>query len=1381
MTSVKVAVRVRPLNTREINLDSKFNIQMEGQKTIITNTKVPEGVAVGDVGREAIRVKAFTFDFSFWSVDKTDIARYHSQEYVYQCLGVDVVESGYEGYNACVFAYGQTGSGKTYTMMGNPGDEGLIPRICKELFARMCDEETSYRTEVSYLEIYNEKVRDLLKTPVGNKPMHSLRVREHPKDGPYVQGLSQFIVNTYEEIEELIMKGNSHRTTASTNMNDVSSRSHAIFTILFTQATIRDGIPSEKSSKIHLVDLAGSERATATGATGVRLREGGSINKSLVSLGNVISQLAEMSEKGVKPGKTQFIPYRDSVLTWLLKDSLGGNSRTIMVTTISPADVNYAESLSALRYANRAKNIINRPTINEDPNVKLIQELREEISRLKSMLGGDNDNISSPKVKEKLHESEARMKVLTDEWTEKWKDVASILKEQNTLALRKEGHGIVLDSTIPHLIGIDDDILSTGIMLCHLKEGKTRIGRTNADERPDIVIDREEIEREHCVIENNNGEVTLHPISNAQCRINGSIVTEPTKLTQGDVIMLGQASMFRFNNPAEAAKMKKGLKRNSLGLSRTSLLSHSMTDLYKSSENISWTGGMEMDESHREEHEKWEEIQQQMMEMERKHHEADDKRINIQVAMEIELEKKQRQLEIAEQQLGKINEEYQKTLKSKGSLRNLPKLMFCIMHVSYLQGQEIEEMLQKLDNKETQLIQIAKSTKESMLKEIQNLRNDLENIKKQKAQELVSLEEKQRETEVELENLASEMDEKKVSFITDIQTKEELIIIEEEQLDKLQKEFEILFHSELDMNENFKETFQEIESQEKQLIEKLDVLDSEMKERWKQRIETISERNKAIDEAWHDLSDQEKEYDNQLKNTNLSDERRAEIEAIKEELSAASNLLKDEEEKLAYEERQVLDAVEKDMDLWEQKKGEELGQIKLLKSNLIKDCINIGLNKLQIDIETKKNSVKNLTCSKHDKEKELANLAQVLETNREQITKQRDHICEQKEKVCLTYDNAEEEMNTKILDLSGEINSTESTLQEELREIQSERKRLLLLKTSEEDVVLTMCEKDGNIAAQLESVKPGLTLQEQKELEDKIKEYENLQCEVEDAQLELDEKIRLFDEERDRELDRIEFEKMKLQEMVRQDRINALVEQEVKRRLFEEKLQREQIRQLEREKEKIEREEEIRKLKDAHVREIKQLKAKYEKRSGSFNKTLAPSKSNPYVTVLPSDDVESDIAAPRRRSTGSFTVSTSTEDMPAPSINISIPSYRLQSYGSDTHYEYEVKIVIGEDVWTIYRRYSRFRQFHHELRKRYPEVNSLVFPSKKLFSKNEKVSSERQKQLEFYLRSLIEICSKIPTCNLHPSNSKFLTKKDLRDFDPFFRQGLFETTKHATS
>ncbi|KAI4472293.1 hypothetical protein M0802_016969 [Mischocyttarus mexicanus] len=317
---------------------------------------------------------------------------------VFYDLGTDVIESAFEGYNACVFAYGQTGSGKTFTMMGSPESQGLIPRICKTLFARMAagkESGASYRTEVSFLEIHNERVRDLLR--IDQTQSHSLRVREHPKRGPYVQDLSSHLVYDYSDIQECMVRGNTHRTTASTNMNDVSSRSHAIFTITFVQAGFSEGnMPSETVSKVHLVDLAGSERANATGATGQRLKEGAHINKSLVTLGSVISALAEVSSSGDSSSSKRnvFIPYRDSVLTWLLKDSLGGNSKTIMIAAISPADCNYGETLSTLRYANRAKNIINKPTINEDPNVKLIRELREEIQKLKSLIGKDMASIN---------------------------------------------------------------------------------------------------------------------------------------------------------------------------------------------------------------------------------------------------------------------------------------------------------------------------------------------------------------------------------------------------------------------------------------------------------------------------------------------------------------------------------------------------------------------------------------------------------------------------------------------------------------------------------------------------------------------------------------------------------------------------------------------------------------------------------------------------------------------------------------------------------------------------------------------------------------------------------------------------------------------------
>ncbi|XP_057652749.1 kinesin-like protein KIF16B isoform X2 [Diorhabda carinulata] len=571
MASVKVAVRVRPFNQRELDMDAQLIIQMQGKTTGILNSKA-------NTRDESIRYKEFTFDYSYWSHDSSS-GNYASQELVYNDLGKEVIDCAFEGYNACVFAYGQTGSGKTFTMMGSPDNQGLIPRICKALFEKMSENSkrgTTHRVQVSYLEIYQERVADLLR----DRDNNSLKVREHPKKGPYVQGLTTCLVTNFGHIQECMERGNSHRTTAATNMNDVSSRSHAIFTITFVQAGYCDGVPSETVSKIHLVDLAGSERADATGATGQRLKEGAHINKSLVTLGSVISALAELSAEQNGHKKATFIPYRDSVLTWLLKDSLGGNSKTIMIAAISPADCNYGETLSTLRYANRAKNIINKPTVNEDPNVKLIRELRDEISKLRALMFCEqrSDMLAQ------LHEKEAREKELTEEWTGKWREAQAILREQRALGLRKAGPGVVLDSDRPHLVAIDDDPLTTGVTLYHLKEGKTTIGTEESDVKQDIELKGAGMEPQHCTITFENGIATLTPQVGAQVMLNNTLLESPARLSQGCIIFLGKAHVFRFNDPAEAAELRKGEK--TYNLSRLSLLSWSTPDLAISMENL---------------------------------------------------------------------------------------------------------------------------------------------------------------------------------------------------------------------------------------------------------------------------------------------------------------------------------------------------------------------------------------------------------------------------------------------------------------------------------------------------------------------------------------------------------------------------------------------------------------------------------------------------------------------------------------------------------------------------------------------------------------------------------------------------------------------------
>nr|XP_025035963.1 kinesin-like protein KIF16B isoform X2 [Pelodiscus sinensis] len=759
---------------REKDLDAKFIISMEQNKTTITNIKIPEG-GTGDIGRE--RTKTFTYDFSYFSADSKSPS-YVSQEVVFKNLGTDVLTSAFEGYNACIFAYGQTGSGKSYTMMGNTGDAGLIPRICEGLFSRINEKtrwnEASFRTEVSYLEIYNERVRDLLRRK--SSKTYNLRIREHPKEGPYVEDLSKHLVQNYSDVEELMEGGNINRTTAATGMNDVSSRSHAIFTINFTQAKFDAEMPCETVSKIHLVDLAGSERADATGATGVRLKEGGNINKSLVTLGNVISALADLSQDAANPlakKKQVFVPYRDSVLTWLLKDSLGGNSKTIMIATISPADVNYGETLSTLRYANRAKNIINKPTINEDPNVKLIRELRAEIVRLKTLLAQGNqiallDSPTALSMEEKLQQNEARVQELTKEWTNKWNETQNILKEQ-TLALRKEGIGVVLDSELPHLIGIDDDLLSTGIILYHLKEGQTYVGREDAVTEQDIVLHGLDLESEHCVFENLSGTVNLIPLNGAQCSVNGIQITEATQLNQGAVILLGRTNMFRFNHPKEAAKLRE--KRKSGLLSSFSL---SMTDLSKSCENLStimlYNPGLEFERQQREELDKLESKRKLIEEMEEKQ-KSDKAELE---RMQQEVESQRKETEIVQLEIRKQEE----SLKRR-SVHIESRLKDLLAEKEKFEEERLREQQEIELQREKQQEEIFARVKEE-LQRLQELNHnekvekmqifkELEKLKKEKDEQYIKLElekrrleEQEREQVMQVAHLEGQLREKQV-------------------------------------------------------------------------------------------------------------------------------------------------------------------------------------------------------------------------------------------------------------------------------------------------------------------------------------------------------------------------------------------------------------------------------------------------------------------------------------------------------------------------------------------------------------------------------------------------------------------------------------------
>ncbi|XP_054577417.1 kinesin-like protein KIF13A isoform X3 [Eptesicus fuscus] len=541
-TKVKVAVRVRPMNRRELELNTKCVVEMEGNQTVLhpppSNTKQGERKPP----------KVFAFDYCFWSMDESNTAKYAGQEVVFKCLGEGILEKAFQGYNACIFAYGQTGSGKSFSMMGNAEQLGLIPRLCCALFKRISleqNESQTFKVEVSYMEIYNEKVRDLL-DPKGSR--QSLKVREHKVLGPYVDGLSQLAVTSFEDIESLMSEGNKSRTVAATNMNEESSRSHAVFNIIVTQTLydLQSGNSGEKVSKVSLVDLAGSERVSKTGAAGERLKEGSNINKSLTTLGLVISSLADQA---AGKGKNKFVPYRDSVLTWLLKDNLGGNSQTSMIATISPAADNYEETLSTLRYADRAKRIVNHAIVNEDPNAKVIRELREEVEKLREQLS-QAEAMKAPELKEKLEESEKLIKELTVTWEEKLRKTEEIAQERQrqleSMGISLETSGIKVGDDKCYLVNLNADPALNELLVYYLKD-HTRVG---ADTSQDIQLFGIGIQPEHCEIDiAPDGDITLTPKENARSCVNGTLVCNTTQLWHGDRILWGNNHFFRINLP----------------------------------------------------------------------------------------------------------------------------------------------------------------------------------------------------------------------------------------------------------------------------------------------------------------------------------------------------------------------------------------------------------------------------------------------------------------------------------------------------------------------------------------------------------------------------------------------------------------------------------------------------------------------------------------------------------------------------------------------------------------------------------------------------------------------------------------------------------------
>ncbi|XP_030635096.1 kinesin-like protein KIF28P [Chanos chanos] len=537
---VKVAVRVRPFNKREKDAGSRCIV------SVSSNT-----VTIQDPRNEQTR-RTFTFDYAYWShsgftrnrdglfVPEEAGGRYADQGSVFQDLGQGILENALQGYNATLLAYGQTGSGKSYSMVGYGPNKGLVPTLCERLFQAVKVNQDNRQCQVffSMLEIYNEQVIDLLSK--GGRAPGNLRVREDQQRGFYVEGLRKVPSDSATQVEQLMDQGTRTRTTAATHMNANSSRSHMLIMIQLKQIFSKENLT--KQSNIYLVDLAGSERQRSSGSEADRLKEGTAINLSLTTLGNVISSLADAA----LGKKVVHIPYRQSVLTKLLQSALGGNSRTVMIATLSPADICYEESLSTLRYAERAKRIQNKAVVNESPTERLVKELKAENAKLLlrlSRLGqeGRRADEETKELRRLLTHNELQIRAIQTLWEQHLQEAlkdwelqyATITQERRMMQMH------------PYILNINEDAQLSGVVKLFIQEGEWDVGLAEGSPKA-ISIRGLGIQERHAVFTNQQRTVSVTPVAGAKVTVNGVLISQKTELQHLDRLILGSNSTYLF-------------------------------------------------------------------------------------------------------------------------------------------------------------------------------------------------------------------------------------------------------------------------------------------------------------------------------------------------------------------------------------------------------------------------------------------------------------------------------------------------------------------------------------------------------------------------------------------------------------------------------------------------------------------------------------------------------------------------------------------------------------------------------------------------------------------------------------------------------------------
>ena len=559
--NIKVAIRVRPFNKREEELGSELCVDMNSHQTFLLKENSAEVE------------RTFTFDHCFWSHDsftsgkggflsaEPGTSKYSDQDKVFGVLGMDLLNNAVNGYNCCIFAYGQTGSGKSYSIFGYEGNPGIVPKLCAKLFdgSLLQENETrSFMVSLSMMEIYNERVQDLL-IPVMKRPKGGLKIRENNQLGVFVEQLIHSEVTSYEEIEEFINTGSKNKTLGSTLMNNTSSRAHTIITIDLLQKEIGKVKTTQKRSQIHLVDLAGSEKVSKTDATGDRLKEACSINKSLTMLGMVINQLYKKSK-----GEKIVVSYRDAALTRILQNALGGNSKTCMICAISPSRDNFEETLSTLRYADQAKQIKQNAVINESDTDKLIKQLLEENERLKQTLA------------QMQNKSDARR---IEDVGEQLKELEYVISQQTALVSHDFGQreSRLTKSTLRHPVSdyqqhihmhnLNEDPLLDRKIIYDFEEVRTLTvtrneGLEQLAHQKTLVLNGIGIFESHCVIELIDGELWIHlrnPEAGKNTFLNGTALvfgdnelSVSRRLEDTDRLIFGTSSTFLVRHPLAA-------------------------------------------------------------------------------------------------------------------------------------------------------------------------------------------------------------------------------------------------------------------------------------------------------------------------------------------------------------------------------------------------------------------------------------------------------------------------------------------------------------------------------------------------------------------------------------------------------------------------------------------------------------------------------------------------------------------------------------------------------------------------------------------------------------------------------------------------------------